>query len=258
MQAGEGTTPSLRSLSTINRSIAGWRGDRGIARPDRIAHRQHDRDRGHAVVIEGHHVGIASVAGGDQAVFADGGDRFVVAAEAADGRDVFRSCRRSTRPRRGAARLARLGERDLGRDDREADELGVARLHARGPVFHPAAEDIVLPASLGESQTAAVVVGRRRLVEDQAFRRVAGFDPRVITAGQGVVIGLEVIAKERKPEPALTLERSVAGRRITAHATHHGKDVPAEIGRFFDLGGGKSARQRSDHLTGENTPEPNK
>ena len=65
------------------------RRDAGILLADLVGDRADGRNRHDAVVVEGHDVRVARVAGGDHAVLVDRGDRLVVGGEAAERRDVF-------------------------------------------------------------------------------------------------------------------------------------------------------------------------
>jgi hypothetical protein len=85
---------------------------------------------------------------------------------------------------------------------------------------------------------------------DASFRSMRG-----VAGGQGVVIGLEVVAKQRETEATLSLEGAVTCPAIAAEPAKQWDDVPLKARRFDAVGPSKLARWRQHVRCGERNRE---
>ena len=84
--------------------------------PREFRHREHHRNRNHAVVIRCDDVAVALAGAGDQARFSHVGHGFVIGLEAGDFGYIFNYAIIPVSHHPKLNGLARLGEDDLGRD----------------------------------------------------------------------------------------------------------------------------------------------
>lgn len=64
-----------------------------------------------------------------------------------------------------------------------------------------------------------MLVTVRRLVEHEAVGRTADVGAGFFAVGEGLMVGLEVVAEQRQTKSSLPLERAVAGAAVAAKAT---------------------------------------
>ena len=143
-----------------------------------------------------------------------------------------------------------MAEQDFGRHDFEAIELGGGFVERLGPFFDPAEQQPIFPAPDLHPLAPFVIDRERRLLQDQALRRIRHIDARRFSGQQGFVVGVEIVAEQRESKTALPLERAVASPAVAAEPAEQRQHVPAKIGRFGDLFGGKSLAGRRRQLRG--------
>jgi hypothetical protein len=103
-----------------------------------------------------------------------------------------------------------------------------------GAGFEPAAEDEVFPAPLLVAEAPFVHVGVGRLDENQAFQRLIFVGPGRLALQQLIVVGFEVVSKQRQAEVASTLEAAVARPPVAPQPAEQRADVLLEVGLLGD------------------------
>ncbi len=181
------------------------------------------------------------------AVLVDLGDRLVIRLESGDAGDVLA---RPIGPVGDDAQrnlVAIRLEDDLARLDLQARELRRA-VHRFGPAFEPSVEHVVFP-TVGLDHLAPLVGdGQGRLLDDEAQLGHLDIDTVLTLGRQGVVVGLEVVAKQREAEAAGPLERAVAGPAVAADAAHQRQDVALKVRDLLDIGGREAVSNRIQHV----------
>ena len=94
---------------------------------------------------------------------------------------------------------------------------------------------MMLPRTQLVSFAALVAIRVGWLEQDQTFRGLRHNHPAGIRLQQSFVIGVEIVAKERKTKSALALEGAMAAAPTATQTAKQGDDVTLEVGRFRDL-----------------------
>ena len=97
----------------------------------------------------------------------------------------------------------------------------------------PAAKHVVLPAARRQSLATFVHVGVDRFGEHQAFVDIVDIDAAAVLIQQRFVVGLEVVAEQRKLKSAAALKRTVAGAAVASQSSQQRNDVLLEIRNFL-------------------------
>src|SRR5205807_8656640 len=92
------------------------------------------------------------------------------------------------------------------------------------------AEQSILPGILRKADAAAMRDLAGWLQEEQAVVRVRAVDaPPEGIARQSQIVLLGIVAEQRQPEAAASLERAVARTGVASHAAEEAHDVPLKI-----------------------------
>src|SRR5687767_1863538 len=81
--------------------------------------------------------------------------------------------------------------------------------------------------------------GLGRLEQHAAFGGLFEVDAWVLTPQERIVVGLEIVSKERQPKPALSLKRAMTGPAVAPEPAQQRNHMSLQT-RDFSTAGGKA------------------